>query len=288
MTTGIRPTVQRRRLRTELRRLRDNTEETREEVATAMDWSLSKLIRIEAGTVSISTTDLKALLDHYHVPHGDRRDGLIRLAQLSKRRMWWSELKEQVQPQLLTYIGFEAEASRICYYSTVFLPGVFQTEQYTRAVFSGFNLDPRPPEAVDAWVELRLERQRRLMDGPDPPKIHAVLDEAALHRAVGGPKAMAEQLRRLADLATKPDITIEVLPFSVGENPGMARTFMLFEFGDPADDVIYLDSGPEDVFIQDATDKVAEYKRIYNRLSTLCLDEHRSLDLIREIAKSLE
>jgi len=288
MTTSIRPTVQRRRLRTELRRLREEMDQTREQVASAMDWSLSKLIRIEAGTVSMSTTDLKALLDHYRVTPGDKRDELVKLAQLSKKRMWWSELKDRVPPQLLTYVGFEAEANRIRYYSTVFIPGMFQTEEYARAIFSASSLDARPDEAVDAWVRLRLERQRRLSEGSDPPKIHAVIDEAALHRAVGGPKAMAAQLHHLAELATNPDITIEVLPFAAGENPGMARTFMIFEFGTPADDVVYVDGGVEDVSIQDAPDKVSECKRILDRLSELSLDEVRSLELIREVAASME
>jgi len=288
MTSSIRPTVQRRRLRTELRRLREETEQTREQVAGEMDWSLSKLIRIEAGTVSISTTDLKALLDHYGVAPGEKRDELVTLARLSKKRMWWSDLKERVAPQLLTYIGFEAEANRICYYCTVFIPGVFQTEDYTRAIFSGFSLEPKPTDAVDAWVELRLERQRRLRRRSEPPKIHAVLDEAALHRAVGGPRVMAAQLHNLAEVAADPDVTIEVLPFVAGENPGMARTFMIFEFGDPGDDVVYLDSGPEDVLIQDAPDKVDEYRRVFRTMSELSLDQADSLQLINGIAKSME
>ncbi len=253
-----------------------------------MDWSLSKLIRIEAGTVSISTTDLKALLDHYGVAAGDRREELVQLARQSRERMWWSRLKDDVSPALLTYIGFEAEASQISYYGTVFLPGLFQTEAYTRAVITGIDLEPRSEEAVESWVRIRQERQRQLFHrGPDLPRVRAVLDEAALHRHVGGRDAMAAQLRHLLDLGTNPNISIRVLPFSAGENPSMARPFIIFGFGEPADDVVYLDGGGEDVFLQDAPDKVADYRRIYDRLLVRACDEPQSTQLIKEIAAGM-
>jgi hypothetical protein len=288
MTAMIRPTVHRRRLRTELRRLREEANHTREEVVAAMDWSLSKLIRIEAGTVSISTTDLKALLDHYGVAAGDRREEFVRLARQSRERMWWSRLKDEVSPALLTYIGFEDEASRISYYGTVFLPGLFQTEAYTRAIFTGTELEPRPEDAVESWVRIRQERQRQLFGrGPDMPRVQAVLDEAALHRQVGGGEAMAAQLRHLLDLATNPNISIRILPFSTGENPSMARPFIIFGFGSPEDDVVYLDSGGEDVFLHDAADKVADYRTIYDRLLVRACDEAQSTQLIKEIAAGM-
>lgn len=287
MTSSTRPTLQRRRLRTELRGLREEAGHTRDDVAAAMDWSLSKLIRIESGTVSITVNDLKALLDYYKVPRGERWEDLLDLAKVSRQRMWWSELRDKVSPQLLTFIGFEAEASRISYYCTVFLPGTFQTEAYTRAIISGVEVEPRPAEAVESWVETRLARQRAMARRRDQPHIHAVLDEAALHRAVGGPKTMAAQLAHLVDLASSDLVTIQVLPFSAGENPGMARTFVMFGFGKPADDVVFTNGGPEDVFIQDSPELVTNYHRIFDRLAGISLDEDRSIQLIKKIARTM-
>jgi transcriptional regulator with XRE-family HTH domain len=287
MTSTTRPTLLRRRLRTELRTLREEAGNTRDDVASAMDWSLSKLIRIESGTVSITVNDLKALLDFYQVPRGERWDDLLDLAKVSRQRMWWSDLRDKVSPQLLTFIGFEAEASRISYYCTVFLPGTFQTEAYTRAIISGVEVDPRPAEAVESWVQTRLSRQQAMARRKDEPHIHAVLDEAALHRTVGGPKIMADQLGHLVELASSDRVTLQVLPFAAGENPGMARTFVMFSFGDPNDDVVFTNGGPEDVFIQDSPDLVQHHHRIFARLCEIALDEDRSVQLIQKIARTM-
>src|SRR3569833_301709 len=131
------PTVGKRRLRAELRRLRTDRELTQELVATDMEWSLSKLIRIENGTVAISVSDLRSLLAYYAVHEQQRVDALLELARAAKRRMWWDEYRPYLQPSLLTFVGFESDATRIECFHPVLLPGLVQTEAYSRAVQSG-------------------------------------------------------------------------------------------------------------------------------------------------------
>lgn len=291
MTTSFRPTVQRRRLRTELRRAREAKGLTREQVADAMDWSLSKINRIEAGTVGVSTNDLRALIGLYDVTDPELTTALTDLAKSSRQRIWWAELQQRPAARtlpgpLFTYIGFEAEASRISHYCTTVLPGLFQTVDYIRALVGG--LGERLQDAqVQAGIELRLERQRRAFGRADPPELVALLDEATLRRVIGGPVVMAAQLDHLVELSRRPGITIRVLPFSAGSHPKLGRPFTVMEFDDPADDIVYLDGGLHDVFLQESPEEVAQHRVALETLTGLALDDDESRTLIRSVADLL-
>ena len=235
------PVVQRRRLRTELRKARQDAGLTQEQVADAMDWSLSKVIRIEAGTVGISTTDLKALLSHYQIDDPDLTSQLVALARAARERSWWSVYRDAAPPGVLQLIGYEAASYIIRNFETLLIPGLLQTEDYARAVVMTLE-EGATAERVNTSVEIRMRRQEQL-DRDDPPLLFFILDEAVVRRLIGGRDVMRRQIHSLIEAAAKPNVTIEVVPFSAGTHPGLRGPFVIIEFPDPGDDdVLYLEA----------------------------------------------
>lgn len=234
------PTVHRRRLRSELRKTREAAQLTQRDVARAMDWSLSKLIRIETGAVSITTNDLRMLLAHYQISDQARVDALVEVARASRERSWWSNYREVASPEYVAFLGYESSASIIRNFEPLLVPGLLQTEEYARTVISVI----RGPDVrkIDALVDLRMERQE-LLTRDGAPDTHFILDEAVIHRAVSGPDVMRRQLRHMRELAERPNVTIRVVPFAHGIYPLMRGAYVLFEFPDPEDeDVLYLET----------------------------------------------
>ncbi|WP_213453413.1 helix-turn-helix domain-containing protein [Rhizomonospora bruguierae] len=281
------PTVGRRRLRTALRRAREAANLKQEAVAAAMDWSLSKLIRIEAGSVSISTNDVKALLQLYKVADQRLVDELVGLARVARRRTWWSGLKESLPPSYASYIGLEADATRVRYFQPINVPGLLQTEAYARAIMPQDGPHRIAPEEIETKVNIRLTRQREVVGRPDPPEIHAILDEAVLRRVTGSPALMREQLNHLLTISHRRALRIQVLPFHAGYN-WVNGPFIVLGFADPTvdGDVVYIESAlVEDVI--DRPDAIAPYLRIFDKLSAEALSETESRKLIEKVAQEL-
>ena len=226
------PLVQRRRLRTELKKARQTSGLTQEKVASEMDWSLSKIIRIESGSSGISANDLKALLQLYGVKDPGQVDSLIALARAARERSWWSAYRDVAPQSLLQLIEYESEAHAVRQFETLFIPGILQTEDYARAVLQNHYDEGPGSDQLRALVELRTRRED-LFDAENGPSFHFVLDEAVVHRLVVGPSVMRRQLRRLIEVANRPNITIEIVPFSAGLHPGMKGPFEIIEFADP-------------------------------------------------------
>jgi transcriptional regulator with XRE-family HTH domain len=288
MTTVQDPTVQRRRLRVELRRARDAAGLKQAEVANAMDWSPSKLIRIERGDVSVSTNDLRALLSHYGVKDKGKVSGLLELARSARGASFYDQYADLLKPGFKEYLAYEASASIVRQYDPVLIPGLLQTEEYGRAILeqmAGFG----PEEADKAWA-VRQHRQE-VHDRDSPPEMLFVLDEAALRRHVGKGNVMRHQLERLKDFAAEPHINIQIIPFTRGAHPGMAGNFILLEFADPnLDDLIHLESINQ-VTIRDDTELIAGYLDRFEQLQQeLALPSEESFDfldvLIREISST--
>lgn len=286
MTTVHGPVVGRRRLRTALRRRREAAQLTQEQVASAMDWSLSKLIRIEAGVVSISTNDVKALLQLYEVTDPLEVGELVEMARIARRRTWWSTYKDNVPSQYASYIGLEAETSALRYFHPIGIPGLLQTRAYATAIALAISTLQLEPDEVDTRVNIRMARQREVLGRAEPPNVDVILDEGVLHRVTGGKEVMREQLRHLATTGERPNVTIRVLPFSSGDN-GIMGPFVILDFPDQADtSVVYVESA----LIQDVIDRVDDidrYVRTYDRLLLSCLDPDDSLRRIKEIAGEL-
>jgi transcriptional regulator with XRE-family HTH domain len=280
------PAVQRRRLRTELRRARLQAGLTQDQVAETMEWSLSKVIRIEAGTVGVSANDLKALLALYKIADEDQVASLLALARAGRERPWQSVYRDIVSPRLLQLIEFEAAASISRNFQPLVVPGLLQTEEYARAMLRQFAGDT-PDTPVDARVEVRMKRQE-VLDQADPPLLFFILDEAATRRLVGGRDVMRGQLRRMAELAARPHVTIEVVPFSVGAHPGLQGPFLIEEFPDPADDdVLYLESPQGDVLSRDDPDLILHYREVFEKLRHLSLGPEGSLTFLAKLADDM-
>lgn len=277
------PTGGRRRLRVALRRARDTAGLTQEQVAAAMDWSLSKLIRIEAGTVSISTNDVKALLQLYRMTQPTQVSELVELAKVARRRTWWSQYRDQIPASYGIYIGLEAEAAELCSYHSVGMPGLLHTEEYARAMVEAVAPMQVGLDEVERRVEIRMRRQKEIFGRPRRPRITCVIDEAALRRQIGGPTVTRDQLLHLVALGSDSDIVIRVLPFSAGGYTLLGH-FVILRFADPDDtDVVYLEgTGVEEVIDQPAG--VLPYLETFRRLQEGSLTKADSLALIARIA----
>jgi len=284
-TENLSPAVTRRRLRTELRRARLDAGLTQEHVAQAMDWSLSKLIRIENGTNTISTNDLKVLVQHYGITDEKRTAELLSLARTSRERSWWSTYSG-IRKTLAELIEYENAAYISRHYEDLVVPGLLQTADYMRA--STRQLAPHmTPSQVETEVEVRLKRQE-LLKRAEAPLLFFVVDEAVIRRMVGGKDVMRRQLQQLTEVTDMPNITVEVIPFTAGLVPGLQAPFVIHEFSDAADDeLLYLESPRGDVLIRENQDEVLSYREDFERLRKASLGPQATIDFLREVIAEL-
>jgi transcriptional regulator with XRE-family HTH domain len=289
MTAVQDPTVQRRRLRVELRRARDAAGLRQADVAHAMDWSPSKLIRIERGDVSVSTNDLKALLSHYGVKDKGRVNGLLELARSARGASFYDQYADLLKQGFKEYLAYEASASVVRQYDPVLIPGLLQTEEYGRGILE--HMTGVGPDDVDRLWIIRQHRQQ-VHDRDSPPEMHFVLDESALRRHVGRGQVMRHQLERLQHMAAEPFIDIQIMPFTRGAHPGMSGNFILLEFADPnLDDLVHLES-IDSITVRDDTELIARYLDRFENLQELALSPEESVDfldlLIREMSSTAQ
>jgi transcriptional regulator with XRE-family HTH domain len=217
------PWVSKQLVSRRLRALRDQIGRTQRQVAESMDWSLSKLIRIENATVHISTSDLKALIREYEADDA-AASALIDEAKASRQAPWYASYGTVVPPTLARAIAYESAARSIHQFQLQVVPGLVQTEAYARAVLGLF----LHGEDLDKAVEVRMERRRRLFDD-EPPGLHLVLDESVLLRMVGGVEVVRDQIEHLMTLAEQPWFSIAVMPLARGAYPGLHGSFTLMD-----------------------------------------------------------
>lgn len=286
MTRSLSPVVERRRLRTDLRRARLDADLTQEQVATEMDWSLSKIIRIENGSVSISTNDLRALLRLYNITGEAEVRRLVDLARNTRQPSWWSKYRGSVPPVFFQYLEYEAAASAIRHYESFLVPGLLQTRDYAHTVISEYkgNFSAR---TIQTRVDIRMTRQQLLEQGT-PPRLHFILDEAAIRHLMGDEGTRAEQIQKLIEMAGRPAVTIEVVPFSAGLHRGLGETFTLLEFRDTEDDdVLYFENSRDALFSHDDTEEVVLYREMFEDLRKKSLGVKRSLALLKQVQAEL-
>jgi transcriptional regulator with XRE-family HTH domain len=280
------PTVRLRRLANELRRLRTDAGLTREDVTEKTAINSATMYRIEAAKVRPQRRTLLTLLDTYGVTDADRRADLVAMSQQANELNWLHRYESELPEAHLTYISFEADARGTRNYESLFVPGLLQTEDYARAVISG-GLPFAGKDDVEPRVEARMRRKPFLTRNP-PLQVWAILDEAVLHRSVGGLAVMSAQLAHLVEAAEAPHVTLQVLPFAVGAHSGMAGSFAIMDFPDPADpELVYIDSMAGDLFLEREAD-VRRYSRIFEHLRATALGPAESLRFISEIARSIE
>jgi transcriptional regulator with XRE-family HTH domain len=282
---GPSPLVQRRRLRTELRRARAEVRMTQEQVAQAMDWSLSKVIRIETGAVGISTNDLRALLGLYEMRDRPRTDELVELAKASRQTSWWSRYRADISAQYLQYIEYEEAAAALRVFEPLLIPGLLQTEEYAAAVIRELADPGTPAEIIRTRIEIRLRRQL-LLEQDSPPVIFFIMDEAAIQRLTGERNLAQGQIARLIDLANRPNVTLEVVPFSAGIYRGMIDPFAILEFPDPEDsDVLFSESSRDTIFSHDEAGEITRFREVFERLRSLSLGHAGSLAYLTKLAR---
>src|ERR1039457_995727 len=266
------PTVRGRRLVRELKRLREASGMGPDEVAQRLDFSKSKLYRIE-------NDDLEDMLDLYDVRSPDR-DALVALGRDSRRRGWWTTYKDVFTG---SYVGLESEAARIQVASHI-VPGLFQTGDYARAVIAATApwLDA---EETERRVVARTARQNAVLGRDNTPEIHAVLDEAALHRSVGGADVMAGQLAALAKASTQPGVTLQVMPFAAGANAALEGDFVILAFPDPEDPpVAYAEGLFGDLYLE-SKEEVDRHSLAWTHLLNKALSPAESAAMISLLAK---
>jgi transcriptional regulator with XRE-family HTH domain len=276
------PTVRRRRLALELRRLREAARLTCEEVAEHLECSTSKVSRIETGRVSVSPRDVRDMLDLYGVS-AQEGASLVQLARDSRQKGWWHAYSDTIEPRFATYIGLESAASEIRIYEVTLIPALLQTEDYARTVIAAGTVGG-DHDGVERNVALLMARQPPLTSD-DPPRLWAVLDEAALRRTVGGAGLMRLQLDHLLDLSRLPNVAIQVIPFGAGAHPAMGRPFVILAFPERADpDVVYLEDLTSALYVEDV-DEVDRYNIFFNHLRATALSFEDSAALIMSAIK---
>jgi transcriptional regulator with XRE-family HTH domain len=287
MTAVQDPTVQRRRLRLELRRARDAAGLKQAEVAHAMEWSPSKLIRIERGDVNVSTNDLKALLSHYNVKDKLKVNELLDLARSARGSSFYDQYADMLPPGIKEYLAYEASASVLRQYDPIYVPGLLQIEEYARGLFEG--MGKADHVTADRGWALRQHRQE-VHDRDVPLDMLFVLDEAALRRQVGRGHAMRYQLERIKEYATKPNISIQIMPFTHGAHPGMYGNFNILEFDEPnLEDLVYVETHEPGTTRNDV-ELVARYLDRFGQLQERALSIEDSIDfldiMIRDMSSS--
>ncbi len=267
------PTVRRRELGALLRSLRGEAGLTVEQVAESLLCSPSKVSRLETGHRGASQRDIRDLCGLYHVTDPVQRDHLASLAKQGRGQAWW-------QPYGLpyaTYVGLEAEAISIRDFEPGVFPGLLQIPDYARAVHEG--AWPRlSAEVIDERIEVRRGRQA-VLSGPRPPHLRAIIDEAVLHRRVGGAATMRAQLDHVVAACAQPHISVQVIPYEAGVHPALDSTFILLEFEDPVPGVVYVEGLVGQVYLERRED-VRRYGEIFDRLLATSLGQQQSLDLM--------
>ncbi|MEU8822282.1 helix-turn-helix transcriptional regulator [Streptomyces sp. NPDC048636] len=281
MTSNVGPTVRRRRLGQELRRLRQEKGMTAEEVAEELMVSQSKISRLENGRRSISQRDVRDLCRTYKVEDKALVDSLMQMAKESRQQGWWNAFGDVPYS---VYIGFETDAASLRVYEPQVLPGLLQTPDYAEAVISGA-LPEVPQEHVAQRVQVRLRRQERITDPLAPLRLWVVVDEAAMRRVVGSPKVMSDQLDYLVRMSHEPHVTVQALPFGMGSHPGMSGQFTILEFSDESDtSVVYLEGVTSDLYLEKLSD-VQSYSMMYEHLRAQALNVEQSRQFISDVAR---
>ncbi|MFI2760063.1 helix-turn-helix domain-containing protein [Streptomyces echinatus] len=282
MASNVNPTVRRRRLGQELRRLRELKGMTAEEVAERLLVSQSKISRLENGRRSISQRDVRDLCGVYEVEDQRIVDSLMEMARDSRQQGWWHTFGDIPYS---VYIGLETDAESLRVYEPQLVTGLLQTRAYAEALVQGALPETSTAE-IEKRVQVRLRRQERITAAHNPLRLWVVLDEAALRRVVGSKLVMREQLEHLIEMSQLPHVTVQVLPFEVGAHPGLNGQYAILEFADAADSsVVYLEGVTSDLYLEKAQD-VQKYAVMYEHLRAQSLNVEASRQYIADVAKS--
>ncbi len=279
------PAVARVLLGAQLRRLRESSRITREEAGYQIRASRTKIGRLENGRVGLKERDIADLLALYGVDDEAGRSAMLALARWANAPGWWAEFGKVLPDWFETYVGLEQAASLIRTYEVQFVPGLLQTADYARSVALLGHL-ASPAEEIELRVQLRLTRQG-LLDGPDPPSLCAVVDEAALRRPLGGRRVMRAQFEHLIEMSERPNIVVQIMPFSRGGHAAAGGSCTIMRFGEPdLPDVVYLEQLTSAVYLEKRTD-IDHYTHVMDRLSAQAEPPENTATLLEQIIEGI-
>ncbi|WP_150252779.1 helix-turn-helix domain-containing protein [Nocardiopsis deserti] len=278
------PSLRLRRLATELRRAREAAGFTAAKAAKELRWSSTKVTRMEAKEAKrIKPDDLDMLMDLYGVTDPERRECMHALAKDARMRGWWSRYKDVFQNESLP--DFESEACLLRTYQGQVIPGLLQTPEYTEALFRGGRYSS--PREVERRAEARMER-RDILTRHKPVHLRAVIDEAALHRPIGGASAMADQLRYLLHMAQMPHIDVQVLPYDKGAHAGLTAPFIILDFPHPLDaSIVCVPTLTDALYLEDSED-VETYSATFGDIQGSAVSSTESAEYIANRIRNLE
>src|SRR5689334_12662580 len=267
------PTVRRRELGALLRKLRTGKGLTVEQAAEQLMISMSKLSRMETGQGIATARDVRDLCVLYGVIDHAERDRMMKLAAEGRQRAWWQSYDLGYE----TYVGLEADALSISAFQSSVIHGLLQTADYARAGHEGA-MPLLGPGQIEMQIEAKLTRQR-ILTKDDPPRLAIILDEAALHRMVGGPQVMAAQLAKILDVSSLPNVRVQVLPYAVGAHPAVESNFTIVGLPDPTPGVVFVEGLIGSTYLE-RDDDLTRYQTIFRKLESIALGSKGSLDLI--------
>ncbi|GAA4701430.1 helix-turn-helix domain-containing protein [Phytohabitans rumicis] len=283
MPRPIGPTIPRWQLGEQLSRLRDRARMSQGQIAERLGCSVSKIQKIEAGEVGVVKAELEAMLTAYDLTDERMREELFELQKLGKQRGWWSKFGAVPTP-FATFLGLESAATRIKVFEPMVVHGLLQTEEYARAIAGTVALTSDEDQR-ERQVRIRMERQGMVF-AEDPPEIWVILDEAVLHRQIGGPHVMAAQLRHLLKLS--PSVTVQVVPFESGGYPGTLGAMTIFEFDDHMHTpVVYVEGQAGNLYLE-REDDLRRCNVAYNHMSASALSKQESHKRIAAVADQHE
>jgi transcriptional regulator with XRE-family HTH domain len=279
MPSDTSPTVRHRRLAAELRRLRESAELSPERAAAALGWSRPKLVKFETARTAPSPGDVAAMLELYGASEA-YKIALIQLSRDVRKRGWWTAYDDVLPP---SYAELEDDAAEIRSWQVQEIPGLLQTDEYALAVIR-LNDPDDGEESHLRRLQARMAR-RTVLTRQCAPNLHAVIDEAALRRPIGGPEAMRRQLTALIETAGRPYVHLQIAPSAKGDFPGLEGSFVVLSFGGPIDlDVAYIKGVAGGIYIEDV-EQVRRCRAKFDRISAAALGEAESIAMIESIIK---
>jgi transcriptional regulator with XRE-family HTH domain len=279
------PTVRRFVVGSQLRRLREAREISRDTAGYAIRASASKISRMELGRVSFKLRDITDLLTLYGVTDAAQRAAVLRIAEQANDPAWWQTYEDVLPGWFHTYVGLEEAASLIRTYEVQFLPGLLQTEGYARAVIAAGTPELSGDE-VDKRADLRMRRQR-ILSGAQPTRLWAVLDESALRRLTGGRPVVQAQIRHLLAVSDRPNITIQMMPLHPGAFTVDGGGFSILRFAeDDMPDVVYIEHLTGAQYL-DKPEHVDRYLQVMNRLTVEALTPAATADALAKLLVQL-
>ncbi|WP_329368039.1 helix-turn-helix domain-containing protein [Streptomyces sp. NBC_01483] len=287
------PSERQRRLGAELRKLRTRARMSGDAAAEVIGAERTRVSHIETGRVDVPRNGLYKLLRAYSCPEGAYFEGLMEMAQ-ERGKGWWDDYRDVVDSSACDLAELESRSTVLRTHESLFVPGMLQTNDYAHAVISESEPNPR---RADRFVDFRLARQHAILDSTSVT-YRAIIYEAALHAQIGGPKVMRQQLLLLIEVARRPNVTVQVFPFTAGAYSAYSRSFAIFGGVTPELDTVYLEHPTESLFLRDG-EQVDGYAKMFERLSDRALapvdpgsapeshDTRDSLSLIQHVMYTL-